>query len=108
MSAKIFMFAALMGLCVSCAAHHMVMMTQSEYELICFGAEIDHVIARVGMPYEMDTLPDGTVIYRYIERFEVGPGAIAENVYTFAVNNGKVIDKKMESTAPPALRIRSP
>lgn len=70
-------------------------MTASAFDCIPIGAPVSQLEAQVGTPYEITSASQaGTQQYCYIERLEVGPGAVAQNTYFLTVKNGQVINKK--------------
>lgn len=71
-------------------------MTQERYQGVQIGTPISQVEEQYGEPYDVKTLPNGWLEYRYIERLEVGGGASEQIHYTLRVFEGRVMDKQMQ------------
>lgn len=84
------------------------MATQQDFDTVAIGSSITQFQERVGMPYEIERTTDGTEVYHYIERIEVGPNATVQNDYALTVSKGIIIDKKCFSCTPALVQIRSP
>lgn len=73
------------------------LMTKPIYDRIAIGTPIDQVEMQAGSPREIRKTEKGVYHYRYIERIETGPGTIAQNCYILTIEDGIVIDKRMET-----------
>lgn len=71
------------------------MMTKPVYDTIPLGMRIEEVSQLAGEPYKVEKGQNGLQYYRYIERFEIGPGSMAQKTYVLTVSNGMVVDKQM-------------
>lgn len=97
----------LVGLCVSCVAMSPIM-TQQNFDTIGIGMEVSQVVEQAGKPYEIDWRQDGTLVYTYIERIDVGMNNTVQNTYTLLFHGGKVVDKRCQTTTVPFLKVGSP
>lgn len=70
-------------------------MNQLAFDKIFIGMPVEDVQQIAGEPYEIRRGRDGIEYYRYIERFEIGPGAIHQNSYVLGIVNGQVVDKEV-------------
>ena len=89
-------------------------MTRKDYENVTIGTPISEVIADYGQPLTINTRPDGSQSYEYVERLPVstatgsttgaypGSTAVVENRYFIIVKDGKVISKRYNFEEPPA------
>jgi outer membrane protein assembly factor BamE (lipoprotein component of BamABCDE complex) len=98
-----FVFLAFLSSCVGGSVA-----TQQDFASIAIGSSIAQVQERVGTPYEIEQTDDGTEVYHYIERIEIGPNATTQNNYVLTVSKGVVIDKTCSSYSPALVQIRSP
>lgn len=76
------------------------MMNQPAFDKIYVGMPVEDVQKIAGEPYEIRSGRDSVEYYQYIERFEVGPGAVNQNIYILGIVNGQVVDKQVDSLSP--------
>lgn len=89
-----------------CTAGQVV--TQQDFDSVAVGSSISQIQERIGSPYEIERLDNGTEVYHYIERIQVGPNATAQNDFALTVSKGLVVDKKCSYYSPPLVQIGSP
>jgi hypothetical protein len=85
----------------SCFSRSTVM-TRQTYSDIEVGSSITQVEQKVGNPYKIRPLQDGTEEYEYIERIPMGQEVVEENHYFLIVKDGKVFAKRNTQETPDA------
>ncbi len=93
-------------LAASCAMSPV--MSQQSFDTIAIGSSASQLKKMMGDPYEIERLDNGTEVYHYIERIDIGCNSTAQNTYSLVVSQGIVVDKKCAQSSPPLLQIRSP
>ncbi len=68
-------------------------MTSQGFENIQLGTPIEQVEAEYGVPYEIETLPNGFQEYTYIQRIPISPGIEDQITYILYVCKGRVTSK---------------
>jgi hypothetical protein len=79
------------------------MMKQSDYETIQIGTPVESLKDLVGAPYRIIREGDGSRTFQYIERIEIGPGAIEQRIYSLRVQNERIVGKKCSIDSQPFL-----
>jgi hypothetical protein len=78
------------------------LMTRNNFDDIEIGTPVNQVVKKYGDPYLIRKQKDGTVIYRYIERYPIGSETVEENKYDLVIKNGDVVSKRYNYELPPA------
>lgn len=77
-------------------------MTRNDFDNVELGTSIKQVVNQYGSPVCIRKQQDGTLIYRYIERYPVGNETVEENKYDLVVKDGQVVSKRYNYELPPA------
>lgn len=70
------------------------MMTQSDFDSIPLGCDVEMIEERFGTPFDVNPLSNDVDQYRYVHRFDVNSDKREQLEYLFNVRSGKVIDKQ--------------
>jgi len=77
-------------------------MNRLDYNEVMLGTPATDVVAKIGEPYAVHDLGNGTQEYEYIERISMNNELVYENHYFLTVVNGQVVKKRMsEETRQP-------
>ena len=71
-------------------------MTMESYQCIQIGASEEALAKEYGKPHSITYLDTGTIVYEYVERFQIGQtqNSIVEiRRYFFYIKDGKVVSK---------------
>ena len=77
-------------------------MTQDRYAGIEMGMSVTDIEKLYGKPYSMHAKGDGYTTYEYIERVLFGNQILELRRYYIVISNGKVVDKYLNVSTPPA------
>lgn len=64
------------------------------------GTTQEELVAEAGSPVAVRKFPDGSVEYKYIERFKVGARVINERHYFVLIQDGRVVSKRILEVSP--------
>ena len=76
--------------------------SRGSFDDVQVGSPVADFEQKVGKPYRIRQMPNGTLDYEYIEKIFMGEEIIEENHYYVRVKNGRVIAKRMNQEIPPA------
>ena len=91
---------ALLSILAACA--HGAVMTRSDFNNIELGTPVTEVTKQYGDPLKMTQQKDGTQVYEYVERLQIGAETVEENNYKLVIKNGQVVSKSYNQQLPPA------
>ena len=77
-------------------------MTRQNFDEIQLGTPVSKFEEKVGEPYKITSLKEGSEEYEYIERIPLGDEIVEENHYFLIIKEGKVISKRINRERPPA------
>jgi hypothetical protein len=83
----------------ACSSGNHIMTMQSFYD-VPVGSTTEELIAGAGEPNRIHQASGGVEEYEYIERMKAGARTLQERHYFFKVQNGRVIEKRMEQVSP--------
>jgi len=75
-------------------------MTMNSFYDIPVGASRADVIAQAGEPTRIVRKKDGVEEYEYVERMKAGARLLQERLYIFKIENGVVVEKRVEQRSP--------
>ncbi len=76
--------------------------SRGSFDDIRVGTPLADYEQKIGKPYKVRRLPNGSLDYEYIEKIFMGEEIIEENHYYLRVRNGLVIAKRMNQELPTA------
>lgn len=84
------------------------MITAQSFDAISVGSEISQIQSQYGAPYQVSSNNQGFQEYLYIERIDISHTVTDQVHYIFVVLNGKVIDKRIQTSERRTLNFRTP
>lgn len=83
----------------SCAQRTMI--SETTFEQIPIGSSVSKLVKVLGEPYEIKSKKE-VAVFIYVQRLNYGQDMKEHRRYLFYLQNGRVIDKKIEIEATPA------